>query len=205
VRTRAGVLALQGSAGPHLACVERLGAAPREVRRREDLAGLTHLVLPGGESTTLHHLMVLFGLWEAIGEEIAGGHLACLGTCAGAILLGRGDGERPPRWGFLDVVVHRNAYGRQVDSFVASVEIPSLGRPFRGVFIRAPRFESPGVDVEVLGRREGEPVLLRSEGLLAASFHPELAQDDRVHRLFLEVTASPLEGPREAPPSPPGH
>ncbi|MHC5010334.1 MAG: pyridoxal 5'-phosphate synthase glutaminase subunit PdxT, partial [Planctomycetota bacterium] len=150
-------------------------------------AGLTHLVLPGGESTTLHHLLVLFGLREPIVAAHRRGDLALFGTCAGAILLGRASHLRPPRLGLLDVGVVRNAYGRQAESFAADVEVPVLGAPFPAVFIRAPRFCAPGPDVRVIGRRGDEPVLVEAPGLLAATFHPELTDDTRLHRRFLDM------------------
>jgi len=187
-----GVLALQGDAGAHAAALERLGVRPRGVRRRADLAGLTHLVLPGGESTTLAHLIDLFDLRDELQRRVRGGSLAVLGTCAGAILLGRGSGP-PRRLELLDADLVRNAYGRQVDSFAGEVALVGDPAPLRGVFIRAPRIERVGSEVEVLGHRTGragapgEPVLLRSGNLVAATFHPELTDDPRVHAAFLAL------------------
>jgi len=182
-----GVLALQGSSAPHVEAFARLGVAAREVRYPRGLEGLTHLVLPGGESTTLHHLLTLFGLWDPLRERSRNGTLALFGTCAGAILLGRaphldGAQERPPRLGLLDAVVERNAYGRQVDSRVATVDVVGEGR-LQAAFIRAPRFSFLGPSVRVLARLGRDPVLVEdpAAGLLAASFHPELA-DDPAHR-----------------------
>lgn len=179
-----GVLALQGGFEPHLAMFARSGVAARPVRRPADLATLTHLVLPGGESTTLHHLLVLFDMWEPLRVRFQAGQLALFGTCAGAILLGKTDGSRPPRLELLDVIVQRNAYGTQVHSFTEELDVG--GRPMPCTFIRAPKFTSVGPDVRVLARRGTEPILVAAPKLLAATFHPELGADPRVHRWFLE-------------------
>ena len=182
---RAGVLALQGDAEPHVKTFAALGVAAVEVRGVEALPGLTHLVVPGGESTTLHHLLTLFGLWEAIRARHLRGELALFGTCAGAILLGRGLDDRPPTWGLLDATIERNAYGRQVDSFTRRLTLEAFGRELEGVFIRAPKFRAIGPGVRVLARDGGDPVLLTAPGLLAATFHPELVDDPLIHRHFL--------------------
>ena len=194
--TRAGVLGLQGSSEPHLERLAELGLAPVEVRQKRHLTGLTHLILPGGESTTIRHLLDLFGLTPELVARQRGGEICLFGTCAGAILLARDDGERPPRLSLLDAEVERNAYGRQIDSFTREVKL-SLGPadaagaagepPFHCVFIRAPRFKSVGAGVKVLGEIEGEPILVSSPGLLAGTFHPELTGDLRVHRHFLQM------------------
>lgn len=182
-----GVLALQGSSEPHCVAVERLGETPREVRQAGELAGLTHLILPGGESTTIHHLLQLFGLWEPIRSAYQAGQLALFGTCAGAILLGQEEGLRPPRMQLLDAVASRNAYGRQVDSFSEPIVIDGLeGGAFHAVFIRAPRFHRVGPGCRVLARRGDEAVLLEGPRILAAAFHPELTDDLRLHRYFVE-------------------
>lgn len=184
---RPGVLVLQGSAGPHLERLAELGTDPVEVRRPGHLREVSHLVIPGGESTTLHHLLALFDLRQPILERRHRGDLAIFGTCAGAILAGREDGERPPRLGLLDAEVRRNAFGRQIDSFTTDrVELRGLeGGPFHAVFIRAPRFGRLGPSVRVLGTLDGEPVLVEAPGILAATFHPELTRDLRIHRRFL--------------------
>ncbi len=188
---RVGVLALQGSFEEHAAAVRRLGFEPVLVRSAEDVRELTHLILPGGESTTLHHLMELFGVGEAIRTRAASGELSIFGTCAGAILLGQDDGTRPPRFGLLDATLDRNAYGRQVDSFRANVDVEVLeGGPLDAVFIRAPRFSKIGPRARVLARHNGEPVLVEQSGLLAATFHPELTRDDRLHGHFLGLDSS---------------
>lgn len=154
-----------------------LGAEVREVRVPEEIDGLHGLVIPGGESTTIMKLAALYGLDEAI-REFDG---AIFGTCAGMILLDR---EHLAR---ADLEVERNAYGRQVRSFEADVDLVGEERPFRGVFIRAPRIRELGDDVEVLGELDGEAVLVRDGRLLLATFHPELTQDTRVHERFLQL------------------
>ena len=180
-----GVLALQGDFAPHGAALARLGVSAREVRAPRDLHGLSHLVLPGGESTTLWHLLELFDLREAIVTRHRAGELALFGTCAGAILLGRNDGERPPRLGLLDCTVTRNAYGTQLDSFTRALRVDALGRELDCVFIRAPKIRTIGPGVEVLARDGDDPILVRAPALLAATFHPELTSDSGVHALFL--------------------
>ncbi len=188
-----GVLALQGASEAHLETFARMGVPAREVRRKEDLEGLTHLVIPGGESTTIRHLLDLFGLTETIVRRHREGNLALFGVCAGAILLGRDDGERPKRLSLLDARLARNAYGRQLDSFTRDVEID--GRPFHGVFIRAPKFSEVGPGARVLARDSGDPVLVEGPGLLAATFHPELSGDARVHERFLAIRPEPAARP----------
>ncbi|HEV8603006.1 MAG TPA: pyridoxal 5'-phosphate synthase glutaminase subunit PdxT [Gaiellaceae bacterium] len=172
-----GVLAVQGNFREHAAMLRRLGAEPVEVRKPEQLEGLNGLVIPGGESTTFMRLMRLYGLEEAVRSF----ERPILGTCAGLIVLGR------EHLGLLDVDVRRNAYGRQVASFEADLQLAGEDEPLRGVFIRAPRVKRAGDDVEVLAELDGEPVLLRQGRLLVATFHPELTDDTRVHELFLEA------------------
>jgi 5'-phosphate synthase pdxT subunit len=200
MKPTAGVLCLQGSSEPHLARLAELhaqgelAAPPCEVRQRRDLAGLTHLILPGGESTTIRHLLDLFGMTEELVARHRAGTLRLFGTCAGAILLGQDDGTRPSRFGLIDATVARNAYGRQVDSFSAPLTIAADGTdgpngtaPFHGVFIRAPRFTRVGASVRIVARRGDEPVLLECDGVMAATFHPELTDDLRIHRRFLAL------------------
>lgn len=186
---RAGVLALQGASEPHRVVFARLGVDAREVRSPADLVDLTHLVLPGGESTTLHRLLTLFGLWDSILERHRSGALALFGSCAGAILLARHRDPRPPTFGLLDADLERNAYGRQVDSFVREVVLtpPESARPssFPAVFIRAPRIVSVGPKVRVLARDADDPVAIEAPGLLATTFHPELSGDPWFHARFL--------------------
>jgi pyridoxal 5'-phosphate synthase pdxT subunit len=178
-RLRIGVLALQGAFREHAAALRTLGADVVEVRLPEELDGLDGLVIPGGESTTIMRLAALYGLDDAI--RAYGG--AVLGTCAGMIVLDR------EHFDLADLVVDRNAFGRQVKSFEADVELSGDVIPLRGIFIRAPRIRELGPDVEVLGELDGEPVLVRDGRLLLASFHPELTDDLRVHELFLETVA----------------
>jgi 5'-phosphate synthase pdxT subunit len=183
----AGVLALQGDFEAHAAVLRRLGRDVREVRRCAELAGLSALVIPGGESTTLLKLMADEPWFEALRAFHERGG-ALLGTCAGAILLARAVEPEQASLGLLDAVVARNAYGRQVDSFETPLEpAAAVEGPLRGVFIRAPRFTALGAGVEVLARLRGEPVLVRQGRVLAATFHPEIAGDDRVHRLLLDA------------------
>ncbi len=174
---RIGVLALQGAFREHVHVLERLGAEVVEVRLPEELEGLDGLVIPGGESTTIMRLAGIYGLDEAI-RAYEG---AILGTCAGMIVLDR------DHLALADLEVDRNAYGRQVRSFEANVDVAGEEQPFHGVFIRAPRIRDLGADVEVLGELDGEPVLVRDGRLLLTSFHPELTEDPRVHRLFLDM------------------
>jgi 5'-phosphate synthase pdxT subunit len=176
-RPRIGVLAVQGNVREHVAALHRLGADALEVRKPDQLDGLDGLVIPGGESTTFVRLMRLYGLDEAV-RRFRG---PVLGTCAGMIVLGR------EHLGLVDVAVARNAYGRQVASFEADLRLAGEDEPLRGVFIRAPRVEDAGPDVEVLAELDGEPVLLRQGRFLVASFHPELTDDTRVHELFLDL------------------
>lgn len=174
---KVGVLALQGNFREHAAMLRRLGAEVVEVRKPEELAGLDGLVVPGGESTTFLRLMRLYGLDEAIRKF----ERPILGTCAGMIVLDR------DHLGLVDLSVERNAYGRQVASFEADLQLAGYDESLRGVFIRAPRVRETGDDVQVLAERDGEPVLVRDGRILVASFHPELTQDTRVHELFLRA------------------
>jgi 5'-phosphate synthase pdxT subunit len=184
---RVGVLALQGAFEPHVRILGRLGFAAHEVRAPADLEGLTHLVLPGGESTTLARLLALFDLERPLVERHAAGELHLMGTCAGAILLARDCGGRPATLGCLDAAVRRNAYGTQVDSFVRPLTLEGDPDPLPGVFIRAPRFEALGDGVRALVRDGGEVVAVEAPGVLATTFHPELTGDARLHARFLGV------------------
>jgi 5'-phosphate synthase pdxT subunit len=189
VKPRLGVLALQGDVQEHLEALERCGTQPVRVRDARDLEGLDGLVIPGGESSVIGMLLERYGLLEPVRERLRTG-LPAYGTCAGLILMARDVEESPlPRIGCLDVAVRRNAFGRQVDSFEADLEVPALGEPpFRGVFIRAPIILSVGDGVEVLGRIAEGPVLVRQGPLLASAFHPELTGDLRLHEYFVEMT-----------------
>jgi 5'-phosphate synthase pdxT subunit len=172
-----GVLAVQGAFREHAAVLRRLGADVVEVRKPEHLEGLDGLVIPGGESTAIGRLIRLYGLEEGIRRFTA----PVFGTCAGMILLDRN------HLGLVDLEVERNAYGRQVASFEADLELDGDSEPLRGVFIRAPRVRDLGEGVDVLAELDGEPVLLRDGRFLVAAFHPELTGDDRVHERFLEL------------------
>jgi len=188
-RPRVGVLALQGAAAAHSAVLGDLGAAPVTVRAPADLDDLDAVVVPGGESTTMSLLLGSSGLWEPLAERLAAG-LPAFGTCAGMILLAADvlDG-RPDQhcFGAIDLGVRRNAFGRQVESFEADLDVDGLpGGRFPAVFIRAPFVERVGPGVEVLATVEGHPVLCRQGPVLVSSFHPELAGDRRLHRSFLE-------------------
>jgi pyridoxal 5'-phosphate synthase pdxT subunit len=193
-----GVFALQGDVREHVTTLERLGATTRVVRRPEDLEGLDGIVLPGGESTTMAKLADAFGLLEPLQAAVAAG-MPAFGSCAGMILLADRveDGVPGQRTvGGLDVVVRRNAFGRQVDSFEADLDVADVdGGPVHAVFIRAPWVEKVGDGVQVLarvvgGQADGRVVAVRggAQGqLLATSFHPELTGDPRVHELFLRM------------------
>src|SRR5437588_6593777 len=173
---RIGVLAVQGNFREHAAVLPRLGAEPVELRLPAQLDGLDGLILPGGESTAIMRLMRLYGLDEAV-RRFDG---PIFGTCAGMIVLDR------DHLGLVDVRVQRNAFGRQVKSFEADVDIGHGDEPVRAVFIRAPWIETSGPDVEVLAEVDGHPVLARQGRILVAAFHPELTDDTRIHELFLD-------------------
>jgi len=188
-KPRVGVLALQGDFEAHARALRDCGADPVEVRAPAALEGCAALVLPGGESTTLLKLLASSGLDRAIPAFHARGG-ALLGTCAGAILLAKEvKGPAQPSLGLLDATVTRNHYGRQVDSFEAEAPLAGGGPPLPLVFIRAPAFARLGPGVEVLAQHGGLPVLVREGRILAATFHPELTGDGRVHRLLLDAAA----------------
>lgn len=180
-----GILALQGDVREHAAMVESIGYQTREVRLPRDLDGLSGMVLPGGESTTIGKLAVRYGLLEPLRERIGDG-MPTFGTCAGMILLSAGvvEGEQP-LLGAVDMVVRRNAFGRQNESFEADLRVAGLDAPFHAVFIRAPWVEKAGGAVEVLADVDGHPVLVRQGPVVAAAFHPELTGDSRIHELAL--------------------
>lgn len=186
--TRIGVLALQGGFAAHVRAFAGLPAEVVEVRRVAELSGLDGLVIPGGESSTLLHLMAdepWFGALKAF--HARGGSL--LGTCAGAILLSREvTGPTQESVGLLDARIERNAFGRQVDSFETTLDVPALGGALEAVFIRAPRFTALGPNVEVLAELDDEPVMVREGRVLALTFHPELTQDAKLHAYFVAIT-----------------
>ncbi|HXG42654.1 MAG TPA: pyridoxal 5'-phosphate synthase glutaminase subunit PdxT [Dehalococcoidia bacterium] len=198
---KVGVLALQGDFLEHQQALERLGQQTVQVRKPQDLLDLDALVMPGGESTTFCRLMADFGLYEPLRDLLSQG-LPVWGTCAGMIVLARTVLDLPfPTLGVLDIVVDRNAYGRQVDSFETDLAVPALGPdPVRAVFIRAPVVVSVGEGVEVLARLPDGPdvppagagtaVAVRQGHVLATTFHPELTDDLRFHRLFLDMVSA---------------
>lgn len=190
--TRVGILALQGDFEAHMRAIREVGGDPVEIRRTEQLGDVGGLILPGGESTTLVRLMDEYGFDEAIHAFHESGG-ALYGTCAGLILLAR-EALGPPQrsLGLLDVTVRRNAYGRQVDSFVETGSLRWNGgppQPAEMVFIRAPRIERIGERVEVIGELNGEPTLVRQGRIWGGTFHPELSSPLEIHRRFLEEAA----------------
>lgn len=201
---RIGVLALQGSFIEHMALLERLGVEPPAVKLPKDLVGLDGLIIPGGESTTIGKLAAAYKLIDEL-KRLGEDGLPIWGTCAGMILLARGiEGSNQPRFGLMDIAVERNAFGRQVESFEADLVIPALdsvsseeekGKRFRAVFIRAPSIKRVREGVEVLAALdEGVIVAARQGNLLATAFHPELTEDTRFHRYFLNLAESGHKG-----------
>ena len=186
-----GVLALQGAFIEHEQALQRIGVEAREVRLPEHLEGLDGLIIPGGESTTIGKLAVQYGLMEPIRAMAAGKLL--WGTCAGMIFMAKDVGRDQPLLGLMDVTVQRNAFGRQVDSFETDLDVPAIitpenKRPFHAIFIRAPFIESVGAGVDVLAALSNGAIVAARQGrLLATSFHPELAYDDRFHRYFVSL------------------
>lgn len=190
MRMDIGVLALQGAFREHRLAFQRLGATVREVRLPAHLPGLSGVVVPGGESTTMAKLMSSYGLDAALQEFHREGG-AIWGTCAGAIAVASEIVGRPGQLtlGFIDLTVERNAYGRQVASFEADLDIKGMQEPFHAVFIRAPRIVAAGPSVEILAELDGDPVMVRQGRVMAGVFHPELSGDDRVHRYFMDQVA----------------
>jgi len=188
---RAGVLGLQGDFAEHLATLDRLGVAAVDVRRPEQLDEIDALIIPGGESTTIGKLAQQYGIIEKLRDRVAQG-MPVWGTCAGAIFIAKDvPGHPHPLASLMDMTVERNAFGRQVDSFEADLDVPVLGpNPFHAVFIRAPVIKRVGPGVEVLARTGDAVVAARQGRLLATSFHPELTHDDRFHRYFLSLGKS---------------
>jgi pyridoxal 5'-phosphate synthase pdxT subunit len=182
---KVGILALQGDVREHVDMLRGLDAATVPVRTNEDLQTVDALVLPGGESTTIGFMLDEHGMIDPLRKRVDDG-LPVLGTCAGAILLAKTiEGGEVPRIGLLDAVVHRNAYGRQVDSFEDDVDVDGVGH-VHAVFIRAPVIESTGEGVEVLATYRDGPVVVRQRNILAATFHPELSREDGLHKLLLD-------------------
>jgi 5'-phosphate synthase pdxT subunit len=181
-----GVLALQGAYEAHARTLRQLGAEPRLVRTPDELSGLDGLIMPGGESTTMLKFLERNGFFDVLKSFVES--TPTFGTCAGAILLAT-EIENPPQrsLGVLPMTVERNAYGRQIDSTILECETTLPGGPLEMVFIRAPRIRATGPGIETLATREGSPTLVRSGHLMAATFHPELSSDSRVHQLFLDT------------------
>jgi 5'-phosphate synthase pdxT subunit len=181
---KAGVLALQGDFREHARVFAEAGATPVEVRLPADLDGVDCLAIPGGESTTIGKLARAYDLVEPIRERARAG-MPILGTCAGMIVLARDVEGGEPLFGLMDISVRRNAYGRQVDSFEADIDVRGIGHRVRGVFIRAPWIERIGDGVDVLAEFEDRPVVLEQGNLLATSFHPELVGETGIHGYLL--------------------
>ena len=189
---KVGVLALQGAFKLHVQALERLGVEAIEVRSLENFGASEALILPGGESTTMSFLLESSGRFDSLQERSNNG-MPILGTCAGMILLsskitdGRND-QKPLN--LIDIEVRRNGYGRQIDSFESDLLIQGFNSSFRGVFIRAPLVENVSEKVEVLAEINGRPVMCRQDSIIVTSFHPELADDDRIHAEFLELVSN---------------
>lgn len=184
---KVGVLALQGDFREHVTALDRLGVGTTEVRLPEDLTGIDGLIIPGGESTTIGKLATRFGLIEPLRQMIGEG-LPTYGTCAGLIFCSMGVTEgAQPLLEVLDVIVRRNAFGRQNDSFEADLDIAGLETPFHAVFIRAPWVAKVGDGVEVLATVDDHPVMVRQGNIMGTSFHPELTGDLRIHRMLTQI------------------
>ena len=189
---KVGVLALQGAFKLHVQALERLGVEALEVRDLQNFDASEALIIPGGESTTMSFLLESSGIFDSLQERSTDG-MPVLGTCAGMILLsskildGRSD-QKP--LGLIDIEIRRNGYGRQIDSFESDLLVEGFDRSFRGVFIRAPLVEGVSEEVEVLAEMNGRPVMCRQDSTIVTSFHPELADDDRIHAEFLEMVSN---------------
>ena len=183
-----GVLALQGAFREHRKLLKDCGVSSREIRKPEQLKGIDGIIIPGGESTSIGKLMDRYGFIQPI-KEMAQEGLPVFGTCAGLVLLAKDiDGSSQPRLGLMDMEVVRNGFGRQVESFEADLDISVLGfNPFRGVFIRAPYIKNISPNIGILASYNDKIVFARQGNLLACSFHPELTDDRRVHRYFLDM------------------
>ena len=186
---RIGVLAIQGDFAAHARMLADSGVEAVEVRRAEQFKAIDGLIIPGGESTTMLKVMTEEGLLNPL-RKLARDGKAVFGTCAGAILLAS-EVQNPEQesLGLMNIAVERNSYGRQVDSFIQQVDTSLGGGPMEAVFIRAPRITRVGAGVETLSTIAGEPVLVKQDNLLAATFHPELTHDNRVHSLFIEMAS----------------
>ncbi len=181
------MLALQGDVREHARMVAASGGIPSEVRTPTDLEGIDALIIPGGESTTIGRLATLYGLVDPLRSRISDG-LPTLGTCAGMIFLASEvTGGDQPLLGALDMVVERNAFGRQNESFECDLAVDGWEHEFPAVFIRAPVVDRTAPDIEVLASHNGRPVLVRKDHVMACAFHPELTGDDRVHRMLIDL------------------
>lgn len=185
VRAKVGVLVLQGDFAEHLKILERCGYRAVGVRSKQDLESVNALIIPGGESTTILKLIDRLGLRDPLTKKITDG-MPVFGTCAGAIVLAQRVSDGEPPLGLLDVTITRNAYGRQVDSFEADLDVEGFEEPVKGVFIRAPVIDEVGAEVDVMASWGDRPVLVKSNNLLASTFHPELAGEHRIHKHFVE-------------------
>lgn len=183
---KVGVLALQGAVAEHIDLIERAGATGIQIKRKEQLADIDGLIIPGGESTTIGKLLRRFDFIEAI-QQFSDQKKPILGTCAGMIVLAKSIEGQEAHLGLMDIHVIRNAYGRQQDSFETSLYIKGLERQLQAVFIRAPLIDSLGENVEVIAEHEDRIVAARQEHLLAVSFHPELTDDTGLHHYFLNM------------------
>lgn len=182
-----GVSGIQGDFREHKWMIEKLGIETYVVRTPEDLEKVDGLIIPGGESTTMIRIMKRIGLFDALKEKILKG-FPVYGTCAGLIVLAKEIENYPQEsLGVIDIKVRRNAYGRQVDSFEEYIEINGFDRPFKAIFIRAPRVEAWGEWVETLAFLDNHPIMLRQNNVLVTSFHPELTDDTRIHEYFVQM------------------
>ena len=194
---RAGVLALQGDVVEHVAALEESGVEALEVKSKDDLANVDGLIIPGGESTTVMKLLDRFGLAEPVIARTREG-MPLWGTCMGMIVIARDvPGTQQPTLGLMDISVRRNAFGRQNESAEVPLAIPELGvKDFPAIYIRAPWVERAGPSVQTLAQRDGHPVMVRQDNILATAFHPELSGDRRVHEYFMRMVRGAPVGKR---------
>ncbi|MGJ8454214.1 pyridoxal 5'-phosphate synthase glutaminase subunit PdxT [Pseudothermotoga sp. U03pept] len=188
VKLIVGVLGLQGDFREHLWALQKLQVEAIVVKTVEDLRKVKGLIIPGGESTTIGRLARMTGIADELKKRVSEG-MPVYGTCAGMILLAKKIANYPTQYSFslMDITVERNAYGRQVESFEAALDIPAIGGTFKAIFIRAPKIVECGKDVQILATYDGSPVLVQQDNLLAGSFHPELGEDLRIHQYFLRM------------------
>ena len=184
---RIGVLALQGDFKEHIHCLNKLNVSTEEIRNPEQVKNIDGLIIPGGESTTISKLIKIFNFEKVIQNHVVE-KKALWGTCAGMIILAKTLTEVNPKpLGLIDIEVSRNWYGRQIDSFEKDINIVGLNTPFRAVFIRAPVIQKVGKNVSILGEENGYPIEVKSDNILATSFHPELTGDLRIHDMFVNM------------------